>query len=134
MPRRHLKVNQIEASPSEQIALLRDVLHRLRDEEVRRLKGLIRSETAQRLSAPGDQLDDASQNQQTEFQAGLIDMSERRLGAILRTFDRLDDGQYGICEECGEQISFERLRVIPTAVHCLECQSQLEAATIRSSH
>ena len=131
MPTRHLKVNQTGASPSNQIAVLRDVVHTLRDQEVRRLQALIRSETEQKPSVSGDQLDDASRNEQTDFQVSLIDMSERRLTAIFNTLNRIDNGRYGICEKCGEQISFERLQVVPTAVYCLECQTELEGCRPR---
>jgi DnaK suppressor protein len=56
-----------------------------------------------------------------------------RLGTVrdvIRKIDtaleRLDGGDYGICEECGEQISMERLRIIPHALCCRDCQEEQE--------
>ena len=48
----------------------------------------------------------------------------------LRTLDaaraRLDDGSYGTCVECGQDIGFERLRANPGALRCIQCQTQFE--------
>jgi RNA polymerase-binding protein DksA len=50
--------------------------------------------------------------------------------AELRTLDaargRLDDGSYGICSNCGQDIGFERLRASPGAERCIRCQTQFE--------
>jgi RNA polymerase-binding protein DksA len=50
--------------------------------------------------------------------------------AELRTLDaaraRLDDGSYGICSNCGQDIGFERLRANPGAERCIRCQTQFE--------
>jgi RNA polymerase-binding transcription factor len=71
----------------------------------------------------------------------VVDISEdlnlMRLGAHRKALHDIDEslrkikeGTYGICEECGEQISEKRLSVIPTATLCINCQEtkeQLEA-------
>jgi RNA polymerase-binding protein DksA len=50
--------------------------------------------------------------------------------AELRTLDaarvRLDDGSYGMCSNCGQDIGFERLRANPGAERCIRCQTQFE--------
>jgi DnaK suppressor protein len=48
------------------------------------------------------------------------DLSELRGLEAART--RLADGSYGTCANCGGEIGFERLRVNPAAVRCVECQ------------
>ena len=52
------------------------------------------------------------------------DVSELRALDAART--RLADGNYGICANCGGDIGFERLRVTPTAVRCVDCQRMHE--------
>ena len=52
----------------------------------------------------------------------------RRVEAALR---RIAEGTYGICEECGGDISFERLRVQPTALRDVECQRRVEQTYAR---
>jgi DnaK suppressor protein len=42
---------------------------------------------------------------------------------------KLEDGSYGICEDCGVEIDEERLRVQPYAIRCVPCQEKLEGPT-----
>lgn len=49
------------------------------------------------------------------------------LGEIQAALDRVQDGEYGICRECGEAISPARLRAQPTATLCVHCKAMLEA-------
>ena len=53
--------------------------------------------------------------------AALIEAEERRLVAIDDALARLDDGTYGVCEACGEQIPDGRLEVRPFARRCVDC-------------
>ncbi|NTU42763.1 MAG: TraR/DksA family transcriptional regulator [Nitrospirales bacterium] len=39
---------------------------------------------------------------------------------------KLDEGTYGICDDCGEDISEERLKVLPFAIYCRDCQEKKE--------
>jgi DnaK suppressor protein len=39
---------------------------------------------------------------------------------------KLDDGTYGICEECGQEISEERLEAVPYAIYCIQCAQKHE--------
>ncbi|MGB9716331.1 MAG: TraR/DksA family transcriptional regulator [Thermodesulfovibrionales bacterium] len=38
----------------------------------------------------------------------------------------MDEGTYGKCEECGEDISEERLKILPFAIYCRDCQEKME--------
>ena len=40
--------------------------------------------------------------------------------------ERLDEGSYGICDDCGSQITEDRLRIVPFAKYCRDCQEDLE--------
>jgi len=42
---------------------------------------------------------------------------------------KMEEGTYGICGECNQQIDPERLKVLPYADHCLKCQSEKEQAS-----
>jgi DnaK suppressor protein len=61
---------------------------------------------------------------------GLDQAEASRDLAELRTLDaaraRLDEGSYGICSTCGQDIGFERLRANPGAERCIRCQTQFE--------
>jgi DnaK suppressor protein len=108
--------------------ILRSMLLQLRDQELRRLKELVRNEALQKGSVPGDESDYASLHENMELNVSLMDLTERRLSAILAALERLEEGRYGICGQCGEEILSERLRAMPAAVYCVDCQADSEAA------
>jgi DnaK suppressor protein len=56
----------------------------------------------------------------------LLQMHIERLREIEDALDRLADGSYGVCENCGEAIPSERLKVLPFTTFCVRCQEQQE--------
>ena len=112
--------------------VMRRLLIELRDQELRKIRTLVRDETVLANEAPGDELDRARRNGDLEFHASLRDLSESRLTAITSTLIRLDEGLFGICEECNEQISLARLQSLPFARYCFDCQKDIEEASRRA--
>ena len=51
-----------------------------------------------------------------------LDLRSRMLKDIDRSLRQLDEGTYGVCEGCGEEISSNRLQALPWARYCLTCQ------------
>ncbi|BBO93306.1 TraR/DksA family transcriptional regulator [Desulfosarcina ovata] len=49
---------------------------------------------------------------------------------IMRALQKIDEGTYGICEACEEEISIGRLKAIPDARYCIFCQNQMEKEKI----
>jgi DnaK suppressor protein len=45
---------------------------------------------------------------------------------IDRAIRKIEEGSYGVCEKCGIEIDHERLRILPVAVYCRDCQEALE--------
>ncbi len=39
---------------------------------------------------------------------------------------KLEEGTYGICEDCGEEISEQRLKILPYAIYCIDCKEKRE--------
>jgi RNA polymerase-binding transcription factor DksA len=66
--------------------------------------------------------------QDNEELAGEINRSRDRLKAILEALGRIEDGSWGLCVQCDEEISTKRLEALPWASLCVGCQSQREAA------
>ena len=60
-----------------------------------------------------------------EQEITLANNLRERMGQVERALDRLDDGQYGWCEKCGNAIPVERLAAFPSATLCVSCK-QLE--------
>jgi len=70
-------------------------------------------------------------NQTREVDWALTDMDRAELRRIERAFELMNDGIYGLCGECGQQIPFERLRIEPMTQHCVACKSQWEKRLTR---
>jgi DnaK suppressor protein len=70
--------------------------------------------------------DIGSDNFEQEFTLGLIENEEELLHAIDEALERIDDGTFGKCESCSKSIPKERLKAIPHASLCIECQRQEE--------
>jgi RNA polymerase-binding transcription factor DksA len=51
---------------------------------------------------------------------------ELALESVSLALKKLDDGTYGICEDCGGRIDRARLEALPQALYCLECQAKRE--------
>lgn len=49
-----------------------------------------------------------------------------KLIKIDEAIQKIKEGTYGLCEECGDEISVERLKIIPFATHCRDCQEKKE--------
>ena len=61
-----------------------------------------------------------------ELGISLMEMRNRRRQSIDEALARLHEGTYGICAECGVEISEKRLQAVPFAKLCVECQSKAE--------
>ena len=68
---------------------------------------------------------------QEDIEFALIQMKAETLNKINEALTRLDEGAYGNCFECGEEISQARLRALPFAVRCIECEGARENAQRR---
>ena len=69
-------------------------------------------------SPPGDS---ATETLDREVEQGLEDNAERLLAGIEAALQRIEDGTYGICSNCGKPIGQERLEALPWADTCIDC-------------
>lgn len=71
-----------------------------------------------------------SDNFEQDFMIGLIENSEEVVQEIDAALQRIEDNAYGMCEDdCGHPIGKDRLKVIPWARLCIECQRKAEVPT-----
>ena len=68
---------------------------------------------------------------QEEIGFALIEMKAETLKKIDAALRRIGEGTYGECFECGEEIPAARLRALPFAVRCKDCEEAREAAESR---
>ena len=64
----------------------------------------------------------AAKSVMQDVAAVTLDLRSRMLKEIDRSLRQLDEGTYGLCEGCGEEISGNRLQALPWARYCLTCQ------------
>ena len=74
----------------------------------------------------GDQLDLASDQQGRDLSLLLSKRDRKKLLAINDALENIKEGNYGVCQECGEQIGAGRLKAMPLANYCVDCQSKIE--------
>ena len=77
-------------------------------------------------SIPTDMEEISSDNADQELTLSLLGSDKDTLDQIEAAIQRIDDGSYGECETCGEQIPKSRLEAIPYAAQCVRCASQQE--------
>ena len=72
----------------------------------------------------GDMADQASGTNEVHIQLKLKQTDAKILQAIEEALLRLDDGSYGVCRDCGEDIAPARLNAIPWTRVCIECKEK----------
>jgi RNA polymerase-binding protein DksA len=70
--------------------------------------------------------DDATELFEREKNLTVRRTLEISLEEINQALHRFEEGTYGTCEHCGKPISEKRLRAMPGATHCIDCQAKLE--------
>ena len=73
-----------------------------------------------------DPTDRASHETDTNFLLRVKDRERRLITKVKEAIKRIDDGAYGVCELCGEEISVKRLEVRPVTTCCIECKKEEE--------
>jgi DnaK suppressor protein len=81
--------------------------------------------TNERDSFP-DPTDRANLETDRNFLLRIRDRERKLIGKIKETLARIDDGTFGTCEECGEDISEERLKARPVTTLCIDCKTKAE--------
>ena len=96
-------------------------------QEIRQQLGQSVSEEQQRrLEAAMDSGDQALVDFEREMGISLQEMRNRERQLIDDALDSVDEGTYGMCADCGDEISEKRLHALPFARLCVECQSKRE--------
>ena len=78
-----------------------------------------------------DAVESSEADIQDEIEFALIQMKSETLNKINDALVRLEQGDYGNCFECGEEIAERRLRALPFAVRCKDCEEAREVAEQR---
>lgn len=73
-----------------------------------------------------DPTDRASLESDRNFELRIRDRERRLIGKIREALDRIEAGEFGECEDCGDQIGEARLKARPVTTLCIECKTEQE--------
>ncbi len=102
--------------------LLHDRRQVLIDEAGRTVSGM--NDSKENFPEPADRAAVESDRNAT---LRIRDRERKLIAKIDAALQRIEDGTYGICEQCGERIGAERLRARPVTTLCIDCKSDQEA-------
>jgi len=92
----------------------------------------VRTESGKgKMSEVFDQGESSEADIQEDIEFALIQMKAETLSKINEALVRLEEGAFGYCFECGEDIAQPRLRALPFAVRCKDCEQARENAMQR---
>ena len=122
-------------APTRRYEDLKQILEDRRREILSEVKGKIRDVRTEGSSSKSNEVFDAGESSEADIQEdiefALIQMKAETLNKINEALARLEEGTYGHCFECAEEIAQPRLRALPFAVRCKDCEEAREMAQQR---
>ena len=119
-------IKPLPPEPKDGNASTRKWLLDMREKLISEISGSRIPESLTASSEIGDLVDQAGDERDRELSLLLTDRDKEKLFAINEALEKLKEGSYGICEECGDRIGQGRLKVMPLAKYCVNCQSKIE--------
>ncbi len=112
----------------------------LSEKEVRHLQGIIKgrlgiltdnsriavSQLTDDRPQDADALDLATSESDRDFVLRIAGRERHMISKLRGALHRMEEGEYGVCETCGEAITYRRLLVRPVATQCIDCKTQAE--------
>ena len=90
------------------------------------LEGLIRNREAAAIETSADALDQIQHAVERELALGTLARESSGLRETRAALRRIEDGSYGICMDCEEEINLKRLTAVPWAARCIACQERAD--------
>src|SRR5215218_22360 len=125
-----------EATPQSRYSELKRMLEERRRQIQAEVQGKMRDVRSEgtwggKLNEVFDAVESSEADIQDDIEFALIQMKSETLNKINDALIRLEQGDYGNCFECGEEIAEKRLRALPFAVRCKDCEEAREVAEQR---
>jgi DnaK suppressor protein len=108
------------------IAKFKKILLKEREQIVGEVKQIVESSKEMGQDGIQDIGDEAANIYNKQILLSLNENERTRLQEVDESLDRIGNGTYGICEECGEPIGLKRLEVRPVAKYCVPCKTKME--------
>jgi DnaK suppressor protein len=119
-------VDQKKELDKKAIAKFKKILLKEREQIVGEVKQIVESSKEMGQDGIQDIGDEAANIYNKQVLLSLNENERLRLQEVDESLDRMENGTYGICEECGGPISLKRLEVRPVAKYCVPCLTKLE--------
>lgn len=132
-----MKTTSRQATPMNhsRYAELKRMLEDRRKEMLSEVQERIRDQREDSAWGKANEVLDAGESSEADIQDdiefALIQMKTETLSKINEALSRLEEGAYGHCFDCGGEISEPRLRALPFAVRCKQCEEAREVAAER---
>ena len=108
------------------IARFKKILLKEREQIVGEVKQIVESSKEMGQDGTQDIGDEAANIYNKQVLLSLNENERMRLQEVDESLDRIENGTYGVCEECGELIGLKRLEVRPVAKYCVPCKTKME--------
>lgn len=109
-----------------QLKKFKKLLETKRSEIIRRAQQTLEQDMALDSDDLPDEMDLASSEYLQAFTFRLRGREKAFLDKIQKALERIDDGSFGVCEECGDPISVKRLEARPETTLCIRCKEDQE--------
>ncbi|CAN2041585.1 RNA polymerase-binding transcription factor DksA [Candidatus Magnetomoraceae bacterium gMMP-15] len=109
------------------IEYFKNLLEKQLDELLNQAEDTVSGMSNQKESFP-DPTDRASHEANRNFTLRIRDRESKLIKKIKKTLQRIEDGTFGICENCGEDISLKRIKARPVTTQCIDCKTKEEKA------
>lgn len=109
----------------EQTEEFRQILQAQMDQLLKGADKTVSDMTDEKTNFP-DPTDRASLESDRNFELRIRDRERKLINKIREAMERIEEGEFGICEECGEEIGHARLKARPVTTLCIECKTEQE--------
>jgi len=103
----------------------KDLLEKQLDDLLAEADGTVKAMSGKEELFP-DPVDRASLESDRNFLLRIRDRERKLIAKIRKALERIEDGSFGICERCGEDISEKRLKIRPVTTFCIDCKEEQE--------
>lgn len=109
-----------------ELKYFKEILEGRKEQIIKNIKGV--NEELNQLSSMelNDEGDHASVDNSSMVESAIVQQQEQELREINVTLGKIVTGDYGICEMCEDPIGFQRLKVKPHAIYCIDCREIVE--------
>ena len=109
-----------------ELSYFKEILESRKDQITKNING-VNDELSQLSSLElNDEGDHASVNNSSIIESAIVSQQTPELREIDITLGKISNGDYGICEMCEDPIGFQRLKVKPHAIYCIDCREIVE--------